>query len=430
MAVVYYLIRTPTLEAIADAIEQKKTIADFPTLHITEDKDLHFIYRQTLVDIADIVRNTQGTTAEISVLELAQRVLALGGSIYPSKLSTPVIRLETDGESTNTSNYTPAILGKAILGRTILGKVAVLPKLSTPNIYLEIDGESMKLDAPVIYIETGLEKLDAPTINLVIIEDGGEDEPIIPIKLGTPVIYLHTEAETIKLSTPTIYLETVDEVCEHTYTNVVTDATCTEQGYTTYTCTTCGDVFVSNYTDALGHSFGEPYYSDEFATGYGHKCERCGHCEDLENPIEQLEQPHIWLEEVEDEVPDVPDEPVKLATPVIVLEEVDDVLVKLDAPTINLETVVKAPIISIDGDILSWEEPEADVVRQTIWANDSIVHSMVTPEIFPDCNINLAIVLAAEGCESGEYRIRMKAVTTSGDVSAESNTVYYTYTAN
>ena len=42
----------------------------------------------------------------------------------------------------------------------------------------------------------------------------------------------------------------------HSYTSVVTEPTCTEQGYTTHTCA-CGDSYVADYKDALGHSFGE-----------------------------------------------------------------------------------------------------------------------------------------------------------------------------
>lgn len=37
----------------------------------------------------------------------------------------------------------------------------------------------------------------------------------------------------------------------------MTEPTCTEQGYTTYTCTKCNDSYVDNYTNALGHDFGE-----------------------------------------------------------------------------------------------------------------------------------------------------------------------------
>ena len=43
---------------------------------------------------------------------------------------------------------------------------------------------------------------------------------------------------------------------KHSYTSAVTDPTCTEKGYTTYTCS-CGDSYVADYVDALGHSYGE-----------------------------------------------------------------------------------------------------------------------------------------------------------------------------
>ena len=41
---------------------------------------------------------------------------------------------------------------------------------------------------------------------------------------------------------------------EHSYADVVTTPTCTEKGYTTYTCP-CGDSHVDNYTDPLGHNY-------------------------------------------------------------------------------------------------------------------------------------------------------------------------------
>ena len=41
----------------------------------------------------------------------------------------------------------------------------------------------------------------------------------------------------------------------HDYESVVTEPTCTEQGYTTYTCSVCGDTYVADYVDALGHDF-------------------------------------------------------------------------------------------------------------------------------------------------------------------------------
>ena len=47
----------------------------------------------------------------------------------------------------------------------------------------------------------------------------------------------------------------VIEATGHSYNAVVTNPTATTQGYTTYTCTACGDSYVSNYVDALGEEY-------------------------------------------------------------------------------------------------------------------------------------------------------------------------------
>lgn len=43
----------------------------------------------------------------------------------------------------------------------------------------------------------------------------------------------------------------------HDYKSVVTAPTCEEKGYTTHTCTVCGDSYIDSYVDATGHSYGE-----------------------------------------------------------------------------------------------------------------------------------------------------------------------------
>ncbi len=53
----------------------------------------------------------------------------------------------------------------------------------------------------------------------------------------------------------------------HTYEKVVTSPTCTEQGYTTYTCE-CGDTYVDDYTDELDHE-----YTSEITTAPTHLAE-------------------------------------------------------------------------------------------------------------------------------------------------------------
>ncbi len=41
----------------------------------------------------------------------------------------------------------------------------------------------------------------------------------------------------------------------HAYQKAVTAPTCTEKGYTTYTCSHCSDSYVDSYVDALGHNY-------------------------------------------------------------------------------------------------------------------------------------------------------------------------------
>ena len=43
--------------------------------------------------------------------------------------------------------------------------------------------------------------------------------------------------------------------CSHSFTAVVTEPTCENQGYTTYTCTKCGESYVSDYTDPVDHVY-------------------------------------------------------------------------------------------------------------------------------------------------------------------------------
>ena len=70
------------------------------------------------------------------------------------------------------------------------------------------------------------------------------------------------------------------EKCEHSYTSVVTAPTCTAKGYTTYTCSKCGDSYKDSYTDALGHTWDDGQVTKEATcTKDGEKsytCDTCG----------------------------------------------------------------------------------------------------------------------------------------------------------
>ena len=67
----------------------------------------------------------------------------------------------------------------------------------------------------------------------------------------------------------------------HLYDSLVTPPTCTEQGYTTYTCE-CSDSYISDYVDATGHTSDEWIY-DTLPSIYeaGKKHKECNVCGDI-----------------------------------------------------------------------------------------------------------------------------------------------------
>ena len=65
----------------------------------------------------------------------------------------------------------------------------------------------------------------------------------------------------------------------HSYTDTVTPPTCTEQGYTTHTCSRCGDSYRDSYVDALGHSFGAwTHNKAPTCTEKGEETRTCSRC--------------------------------------------------------------------------------------------------------------------------------------------------------
>ena len=72
----------------------------------------------------------------------------------------------------------------------------------------------------------------------------------------------------------------IENALGHDYETVVTEPTCTEMGYTTYTCTRCGDTYKGDYIEAAGHKPGDWIVDKEPTTdseGSKHKeCEVCG----------------------------------------------------------------------------------------------------------------------------------------------------------
>jgi len=82
-----------------------------------------------------------------------------------------------------------------------------------------------------------------------------------------------TSNEDRQVKTQTVYRFYIGEKADHSYNAVVTAPTCTETGYTTYTCSACGDTYTADETAALGH--GEYTYTNN---GETHTVS-CGKCD-------------------------------------------------------------------------------------------------------------------------------------------------------
>ena len=70
-----------------------------------------------------------------------------------------------------------------------------------------------------------------------------------------------------------------DNECRHEYEETIVESTCSEMGYTLYTCKLCGDNYKDNYTDFSEHNFTE-IVVDPTCTERGyttHLCRDCGY---------------------------------------------------------------------------------------------------------------------------------------------------------
>jgi hypothetical protein len=85
----------------------------------------------------------------------------------------------------------------------------------------------------------------------------------------------------------------------HDYDAVVTDPTCTEDGYTTHTCTVCGDSYTDNKTDATGHDYAETV-TDPTCTKKGYTTHTCTICGDSYTDNETDATGHDYAETVTD----------------------------------------------------------------------------------------------------------------------------------
>ena len=82
----------------------------------------------------------------------------------------------------------------------------------------------------------------------------GHTEEVIPAVAPTCTETGLTEGSKCAVCGEIIVAQEVVDALGHDYEAVVTEPDCSNGGYTTYTCTVCGDSYVADETEALGHT--------------------------------------------------------------------------------------------------------------------------------------------------------------------------------
>lgn len=83
----------------------------------------------------------------------------------------------------------------------------------------------------------------------------------------------------------------------HSYDSVVTAPTCTGRGYTTHTCSHCGDVYIDSYVNALGHNYSSVVTAPTCTAG-GYTTHTCGTCGDTYTDAETSALGHSYTSKV------------------------------------------------------------------------------------------------------------------------------------
>ncbi len=73
-------------------------------------------------------------------------------------------------------------------------------------------------------------------------------------------------------------------VCNHSYQETITPPTCTERGYTTYTCS-CGDSYISDYTEPAQHDYQYTVTVEPTCTESGYVRYTCSLCDQKKDTV-------------------------------------------------------------------------------------------------------------------------------------------------
>ncbi len=147
-------------------------------------------------------------------------------------------------------------------------------ELKTPNVSVTADDNTPHTGTDAVLTVTAAHELNGVTYEYQWYKDG----TAISGETGNTLIGSEEGSYTVKVLAVngTEVSEEVESdavvvtVEGHVYVPTVTKPTCTEQGYTTYTCSVCGDSYIADYTKPTDHSFSSQWSTDD--ENHWHAC--------------------------------------------------------------------------------------------------------------------------------------------------------------
>ena len=284
-----------TLEEVNAYIHEKRTIlrevyssitSAFADDYLDENDTIRYLSKYTAHVICNVPKSKVYSLAALE--EVTQIVYAPQATLYPtwirdeSEIANKLTAELKDYMETAPDDEPVAIrVDLHMPSEEIMERIVSVPKPGEDASQEEIDAYnaayqetwryqvSLRTDSFVNHTLSGSEPVPVYYI-------GQDNATVICEVAGWRVKYLASMQEITQID-----LAGNDEPapCEHDYQAVVTAPTCTEGGYTTYTCSKCGDSYRGDETEALGHDWDEGVVTKqptEMSTGVRtYTCSRC-----------------------------------------------------------------------------------------------------------------------------------------------------------
>ena len=239
-------------------------------------------------DIPDSILNSEYNYAWLNC-EASGNTLTLtpNRANYASEARTAVV-VVTSGSESKTITVTQAACGEAAPSIELFSDTAVctdgssLGSFQMPAEALKISIDSTNVRKVAAYLIdsndiTLAECTDSAEISFDVSDLSAGSYRIIVYASNSDTANDYWKQSPFTNGSMTLNFELL-ELHTHSYTATATDPTCTEQGYTTYTCSECGDSYVDAYVDPLGHTPGEAVQENEGDHGSHDLVTYCAAC--------------------------------------------------------------------------------------------------------------------------------------------------------